>query len=68
MYLAKFDKRGMRWHVELFEKRWSEIMLSNEITPLAQKNFIFHSSGYRWANKEIARDLFKKHRLEIING
>jgi hypothetical protein len=68
MYVAKFTKNGIRWKVILFEKRWLETMLSNEIDIINTKKFFFHSNGYRWANKEIARHLFKQHKLEIIDG
>ena len=68
MHVAKFTKKGIRWEVVLFEKRWSEIMLSNEIEIINKKGFFFHSSGYRWVNKEIAKILFRQHKLEIIDG
>lgn len=68
MYLAKFDRKGLFWQVILFEKSWSDQMLSNEIREIKSKNFLFHFSGYRWIEKEICRSLFYKHRLEIING
>lgn len=68
MYVAKFDKALLRWRVTLFNKSWSEEMLSNEIEEIDSKTFFFHSSGYRWVNKEIAKQLFKQHKLEIING
>ena len=68
MYIAKFDKTGIRWKVTLFNKRWSEEMLSNEMEAISDKNFFFHASGYRWVNKEIAKQLFAQHKLEIIDG
>lgn len=68
MYVAKFDRSGFRWEVTLFEKHWSKEMLSNEITEIVSKKFIWHFSGYNWVNKQIAKELFKQHRLEIING
>lgn len=68
MYVAKFDRNGVKWTVTLFEKRWSKEMLSHEVTAIASKKFIFHSRGYRWINKEISRHLFTQHELEIING
>ena len=68
MYVAKFDKEKILWRVTLFEKRWSELMLSNEISQVKTKSFFFHSSGYRWLNKEMARIMLEQHKLEIING
>jgi protein associated with RNAse G/E len=68
MYLAKFDKRGLLWEITIFEKRWSDTMLSNELIKINTRLFIFHYSGYRWINREMSRLLFDKHKLEIING
>jgi hypothetical protein len=68
MYVAKFDKHGILWSVTLFNKVWSNEMLSHEIETITTKRFILHSSGYRWMNKEIAKQLFKQHKLEIIDG
>jgi hypothetical protein len=68
MHVAKFTRSGIRWEVTLFEKRWSDTMLSNEIEMVNKKTFLFHSSGYRWVNKEIAKILFRQHKLEIIDG
>jgi hypothetical protein len=68
MYVAKFTRSGLLWEVTLFEKRWSETMLSHEIEMVNKRRFIFHSSGYRWVNKEVAKILFRQHKLEIIDG
>lgn len=68
MYVAKFDKKGIFWQVTVFEKFWSEDILSHQIKQINSKNFIFHFHGYRWLEKEICRSLFYKHKLEIIDG
>jgi hypothetical protein len=68
MYVAKFDKEGLLWRVTIFEKLWSEEMLTNEIKEIQSKRFIFHWRGYRWIEKEVCKSLFYKHRLEIIDG
>lgn len=68
MYVAKFDRHGVKWTVTLFEKHWSEEMLSHQINMLSRKKFFLVSSGHRWINKEICRKLFEQHKLEIING
>lgn len=68
MYVAKFSRDSVFWIVTIFEKRWSESMLSNELIEINKKVFILHSSGYRWINSEIARILFDQHKLEIVNG
>jgi hypothetical protein len=68
MYVAKFDREGILWRVTVFEKIWSEGILSHEIKEIKSKRFLFHHSGYRWADREICRSLFYKHQLEIIDG
>ena len=68
MYVAKFDREGILWKVTVFEKEWSDQMMSHEIKEVATNTFLFHSSGYRWIEREICKDLFQQHRLEIING
>ena len=68
MYLARFDKKNIFWHVTIFEKLWSEEVFSNEVKEIKSKKFLFHYRGYRWIEKEICRSLFYKHRLEIIDG
>ena len=68
MYIAKFNRDGFLWRVTVFEKRWSESMLSNELIEINSKLFFFHFSGYRWINSEMSRILFDQHKLEIING
>jgi hypothetical protein len=68
MYVAKFHRNGVKWTVTLFEKSWSKAMLTHEVQEISSKNFVFHSSAYRWINKEISKHLFTKHELEIIDG
>ena len=68
MYVAKFDKEGIFWTITIFEKLWSEQMLTNEVKEIKSKRFLFHQRGYRWLEKEVCKSLFYKHKLEIING
>lgn len=68
MYVAKFTRKKLRWNVTIFEKNWSDQMLTHEVTILNNKSFFLSSSGYRWINKEIARIMFEQHKLEIIDG
>jgi hypothetical protein len=68
MYIAKFNKDDFLWRVTIFEKRWSESILSNELVEIESKLFFFHFSGYRWINSQISKILFDQHKLEIING
>lgn len=67
MYVAKLVKNKLILHATVFEKHWSEEMLSNSINLISEKNFLLRSSAYRWMNAEIARHLFMKKRLEIID-
>ena len=67
MYVAKFTKSGIRWHVKLFNKDWSTEMLSNEMTEVDSKKFLLHSSGYRWIHRRIIREIVSRHGLEIID-
>ena len=68
MYVARFDRESIFWRVTVFEKTWSQEMLTNEVKEIRSKRFIFHQRAYRWIEKEICRSLFYNHRLEIING
>lgn len=68
MYVAKFTRKGLRVHVEIFEKRWSEVMLSNEISYISSKKFFFRYHAVRWMRAEIVGQVFKQHKLEIIDG
>lgn len=68
MYVAKIKRGTIRWNVVLFEKRWSDIMFTNEAIEIGSKKLLFHSSAKRWVRNEIIRDIFRKHELEIIDG
>lgn len=68
MYVVRFDRESVLWRVTVFEKIWSDQMLTNEVKEIKSKRFLFHQHGYRWIEKEICRSLFYKHKLEIING
>lgn len=67
MYVAKIIKNGLVFHATLFEKSWSEEMLSNSVNLVSEKSFLFRSSAYKWMNAEISRNLFMKKKLEIID-
>jgi len=68
MYVARFDKKGIRWTITLFEKSWSEEMQTNEVTEVDSHKFFLHGSAKRWVRNEIVKKLVKQHKLEIING
>lgn len=67
MYVAKIIKSKLIFHAIVFEKHWSEEMLSNNIKIISQKKFLLRCSAYKWINAEITRDLFVKKKLEIID-
>lgn len=67
MYVEKLVKNGLILHASVFEKHWSEEMLSNRIELIAEKKFLLHRSAYKWMNAEIVRHLFTKKKLEIID-
>lgn len=67
MYVAKITKSGLIFYAELFEKQWSEEMLSNKIKQISNKKFLFRCSAYNWINAEISRILFTKRELDIID-
>lgn len=68
MYVAKIKKGPIRWDAVLFEKRWSDIMFTNEAIEIGSKRLLLHSSAKRWVRNEIIKDMFRKHELEIIDG
>lgn len=65
MYVAKIIKNKLTFHAIVFEKHWSEEMLSNNIKIISEKSFLLRCSAYKWVNAEIAKDLFVKKKLEI---
>jgi hypothetical protein len=68
MYIAKFNRTGIQWKIDLYEKKWSEEMLSNEISLINTHKFFFHTTAKRWVRNEIVKQLVNHHGLEIING
>lgn len=67
MYVAKITKNKLVLHAHLFEKQWSEELLSNKIQTISEKKFIFRSSAYKWINAELSRILFIKRELDIVD-
>lgn len=68
MYIARFDRNKVLWKVTILEKNWSDDILSNEIKKIKSKNFVFRTHAYKWISKEICRQLFERHELEVIDG
>lgn len=67
MYVKKLVKNKLILHATVFEKYWSEEILSNKVEPISQKKFLLRCSAHRWMNAEISRNLFMKKKLEIID-
>ena len=67
MYVARITRSKLILHAQLFEKQWSEEMLSNRISAISSKRFLFRYFAYKWVNAEISRNLFMKKKLEIID-
>ena len=67
MYVAKIIKLGILFQATLLEKQWSQEMLSNNISVLSTKKFLLRSSAHRWIRSEMARHMFMKKKLEIID-
>lgn len=67
MYVAKITRSKLILHAQLFEKQWSEEMLSNKVDAISSKKFLFRYFAYKWINAEISRSLFMKKKLEIID-
>lgn len=67
MYVAKIIRYGIILEASVFEKEWSEEMLSNNIVLIKKKNFLLRFFAYRWVNAEITKILFTKKQLEIID-
>jgi hypothetical protein len=68
MYVAKFYRESLLWRVVLFEKEWSDIMMTHEVKEISTKRFVLHGRGYRWIYKEIGKTLFTQRKLEVIDG
>lgn len=68
MYVAKFSSESLFYRVTLFEKKWSDEMLSNNIIELDSRRFLSYFLAKYWINKKIANLLINNKELEIING
>lgn len=68
MYVAKIASENLFFNVTIFEKTWSEEMLSNNIVELDSKRFLSYFLANYWINKKIASLLINNKELEIING
>lgn len=68
MYVIKIVRDSILINASLYEKYWSEEMLSNNFNLINSKNFLFRFSAHRWINKQVCQELFTKKELEIIDG
>jgi hypothetical protein len=67
MYVVKFSSESLFFRVTLFEKQWSEEMLSNSMTEIDSRRFMFYCAAKRWVDKTIVRLLIKQKKMEIID-
>ena len=68
MYVTRITRNGFVIKANLFEKRWSEEMLSNNMVLINKKSFLLRSSAYKWTYKEISKNLFENKKLEVVDG
>lgn len=68
MYVAKISSESLFYRATLFEKIWSEEMLSNNIIEIENKRFLSYFLAKYWINKKIVSLLVDQNKLEIING
>lgn len=68
MYVIKFDRQNLLWTASLFEKNWSDELLSHTIKDINKKSFIFKFNAKRWAYKTMCKSLIDENKMEIIDG
>lgn len=68
MYVATIRKRGFLWSTEIYQKIWSEEMMTNEMTLLISEKSFFRFSAKNKIKNEIIKRFIHSHELEIIDG
>jgi predicted acetyltransferase len=68
MYVVRIDNKPVGMVVYMMEKKWSQSMMTHEIRALDSKRFILRMNANRWIRKQIVKDMFRQHELEIIDG
>lgn len=67
MYVAKISSENLFFRATIFEKEWSEEMLSNSFTEIESKRFISYFLAKHWLNKKIVSILFNEKYIELID-
>lgn len=68
MHVVRIRKNKFSYTATIIEKIWDNELLSNQISILANKNFIFYFFAKRWAKNKIIEILKTNNKLEFING
>lgn len=67
-YVIKFSNGKLGTSVDIYKKYWSEEVLSNIVSPIKNKHFIFGFRAKKWAQKEMINILINNKEMEIIDG
>lgn len=67
-YVVKISGGKLGTSASIYKKYWSKELLSNTLTKISEKDFVFKFSAKRWANKEMLRILINEKEMEIIDG
>jgi hypothetical protein len=68
MYVVKFDRVGIFWYAKLFQKEWSDEILSHKIKVLDGRKFLIKIIAKKWIRKKIYESLIQQKELEIYDG
>jgi hypothetical protein len=67
-YVIKISGGKLGTSAHIYKKYWSEELLSNTLTEITTKDFVFKFRARRWAEKEMLKILIDKKEMEIIDG
>jgi len=68
MYIIKLQRGPFLIRASVWSKEWQEDINSHLTDMLAEKTFLLHFRARQWAHSVIAANLFKKRKLEVIDG
>jgi hypothetical protein len=68
MYVVRFDRAGIFCYAKLFQKEWSDEILSHKIEVVGNRKFLTKGLAKKWVRKKIYESLIQKKKLEIQNG
>lgn len=67
-YVIKISGGKLGVCANIYEKYWSEEMLSNIVKPIKSKDFMFKFRAKKWAQKQMINILINNREMEIIDG